>query len=486
MTRSFLIALAAALFTAVPALAQTATSEGAQHLTEVLQTYLGNTEGVVTVTPAGESYTVAIDPSKLMAAAGGEAAGAVVSPIDFEVAELGGGKWKVTQEGPASFSVNIPGALQLDIQAESYDWNGVFDETLKAFESSEGVITGLNVHEVVTQPDQPEMKVAYTISKMEMRSTAAAASAGVDATASYSATGVSETFTLPPSAGMPGPMDVTLTADTYSGDAKVNGMRMGELLGVWAWFVAHPSSDAIKADFDGMKSSVRTALPFFDSMTGTGTLTNLAGTTPMGGFSAEKADVVFDTSGATADGKLHEKIALSGLKLPEEIMPAWVPALLPHAVTLDFTVDGFDLAAPAQILLDEMKPEGKLSDEANARLMQAFLPDGTFNATVAPSNITGNIYDLSLQGAVTAGPAAPMPAGSALIKATGLDAVMKALEAAPPEVSQQAIPVIMMARGMAKPEGTDSYSWDIQMSADGKFTINGVDMSAMGGAMGAQ
>ncbi|HQU67039.1 MAG TPA: hypothetical protein PLI43_02450 [Albidovulum sp.] len=485
MIRSFPFAFVAALSAAVPALAQTATSEGAARLTEVFQTYLGKTEGVVTVTPSGDGYVVAIDPSKLLAAAGDAASGATVSAIDFEVAELGGGKWKVTQAGPASFSVNIPGALTLDVQAESYDWSGVYDETLKAFESSEGVIAGLTVNESITQPGQPAMNVSYAIDKLDIASAATVATGGVDATANYTVTGLTETFTVPPSDGMPMPMDVTLTADSYVGDSKISAMRTGELLDLWAWFVAHPGEAAIKADFDAMKSGIRAALPFFDGMSGTGTITNLAGTTPMGGFSAEKADVVVDVSGATADGKLHEKIALTGLKLPEEMMPAWVPPLLPHEVTLDFTFDSFDLAAPAQILLDEMKPEGKLSDEVNARLMQALLPDGTFQTTVAPSNVTGNIYSLSLQGAMTAGPAAPMPVGSALLKATGLDAVMKALETAPPEVSQQAIPVIMMARGMAKPEGTDSYSWDVQMGADGKFTINGVDMSAMTG-MGAQ
>jgi hypothetical protein len=485
MIRSFPLAFAAALTAAVPALAQTATPEGAAHLTAVFQTYLGQAEGVVTVTPSGESYMVAIDPSKLIATAGDAAAGATVSAIDFEVAELGGGKWKVTQEGPASFSVNVPGALQLDLQAESYDWSGVYDETLKAFETSEGVITGLKMHESITQPGQPAMDVSYTLDKVDITSAATAATGGVDATANYTVTGLTETFTVPPSEGMPMPMDVTITADSYVADSKVAAMRTGELLDVWAWFVAHPGEAAIKADFDAMKGVLRTALPFFDSVSGIGTITNLTGTTPMGGFSAEKADVVFDISGATADGKLHEKIALTGLKLPEEMMPAWVPPLLPHAVTLDFTVDSFDLAAPAQILLDEMKPEGKLSDEANARLMQALLPDGTVNLALSPSNVTGNIYDLSLQGAVTAGPAAPVPVGSALIKAIGLDAVMKALEAAPPEVSQQAIPGIMMARGLAKTDGPDSYSWDIQMGADGKITINDIDLSAMTG-MGAQ
>lgn len=484
MSRCFPLSFVAALSAAVPAFAQTATPEGAAHLTGVFQAYLGQTEGVVTVTPTGETYVVAIDPSKLIAAAGDAAAGATVTAIDFEVAELGGGKWKVTQAGPASFSMNIPGSLQLDLQAQSYDWSGVFDETLKAFETSEGVITGLTMHETITQPEQSPMNVSYTVDKVDIVSSATGASAGVDATATYTVTGLTETFTLPASPQMPMPMDVTLTADSYVADTTVSAMRTGELLGIWAWFVAHPGEAAVKADFDGMKGALRTALPFFNSVSGTGTITNLKGTTPMGGFSADKADVVFDMSGATADGKLHEKISLTGLKLPEEMMPAWVPPLLPNAVTLDFTFDSFDLAAPAQILLDEMKPEGELSDEVNARLLQALLPDGTFNTTVAPSNVTGSIYSLSLEGAMTAGPAAPIPVGSALLKATGLDAVMTALQSAPPEVSQQAIPVIMMARGLAKTEGTDSYSWDVQMGADGKITVNGVDLSAMTG-MGA-
>jgi hypothetical protein len=42
----------------------------------------------------------------------------------------------------------------------------------------------------------------------------------------------------------------------------------------------------------------------------------------------------------------------------------------------------------------------------------------------------------------------------------------------------------MMARGLAKTEGDDSYSWAIEMGADGKISVNGMDMSAMGG--GAQ
>jgi hypothetical protein len=103
---------------------------------------------------------------------------------------------------------------------------------------------------------------------------------------------------------------------------------------------------------------------------------------------------------------------------------------------------------------------------------------------LAPTGISSDMYNVSVEGDIKAGPAMPMPVGSAFVKVTGLDAVMTALQSAPPEVSQQAIPGIMMARGMAKNDGPDSYSWDIQMGEGGKVTVNGVDMSGMGG--GAQ
>ncbi len=485
MTRAFSLTLALALAAAFPAGAEPATPEGAERLAGVFQTYLGNHEGLVTVTPSGEAYEVTLDPSQLMSGLSAQGGSGTVTPMTLMLSDMGGGKWNVTQDGPLAVALDVPGMIKLDLRAENQTWSGVFDETLKAFETSQGTLTGLSLTEVVTQKDQPEMNVSYTIDQMTVASSATAGAAGgVDGTMQYVVSGLDETFTLPPSPQMPGPMDVNVKVESYAADGKVAALRTAELLELWAWFVAHPDEAAVKADFGAMKERIRAALPFFDSLAMNGVLSNLTGATPFGAFAAESGSVVVDVNGVKADGRIHEKIALSGLALPTDLMPIWVPPLLPDALTIDFTADSFNLAAPAQILIDEMKPDEKLSPEVNAQLLQAFLPDGSVNLMLSPSGFSSDMYDVSVEGNMTAGPAMPMPVGSALVKVTGLDAVMAALQSAPPEVSQQAIPGIMMARGLAKTEGDDSYSWAIEMGADGKISVNGMDMSAMGG--GAQ
>lgn len=483
MTRRFSLALSLALATSVPAGAAPATDAGAQKLTETFTTYLGAYSGIVTVTPQGETYEVKIDPTDLMAGLKAQGASASVLPVTLMLVDLGDGKWTVSQDGPFAIALQMPGLISFDLKAANQSWSGVYDERLKAFESSKGETIGLTMSEHVTQPDQPEMNVAYSIDKItqESRSTAGAGG-GIDSAMTFGISGLKETFTVPGSPQMPVPTDITIQVESYVTDAKVTAMRSAELLDLWAWFVAHPDKTAVEANFDAMKDKLRDALPLFASVTSEGTMTNLTGTTPFGALSADSADITIEMNGVTADGRLRERIALAGLKLPTEVMPIWVPSLLPDAMTFDFTLDSFDLAAPAQILLDTMKPGEKPSPEINAQLMQAFMPDGLVHLTVASTGISSDMYTLSVDSDLKAGPALPMPVGTAVIKATGLDAVMTALQSAPPEVSQQAIPGMMMARGLAKNDGPDSYSWEVEMAEGGMISVNGMDMTAMGGA----
>lgn len=477
---SFALALSLA---AGPGLA--ATEDEASRLTALFQSYLGGREGLIRVTPDGDSYAVVIDASSLLAKAPNGGAGATVSAIELDLADLGDGKWQVSQEGPGSFSLHIPGALSIDLQAESYDWSGVFDEALMAFESQSGEVTGLTLRETIVQPAQPEMNVAYQIEKATFTGSSAANPAGaVDSGGRFEISGLTETFTVPPTPQMPVPMDVTITADSYVGDGTFSGLRVAQIVDLWATVAALPDKAAMEAEREMLTGKVGAALPFFDSLASTGTLTNTTVVSPMGAIRIASAEVTVDMNGVTADGKLHERIKLSGLDLSEAPVPVWAAPLLPESATLDFTLDGFDPAAAARVLLDAPKPDAEGADAVNAMVLAALLPNGTANLKLGPTGVTADSYSLVAEGAVAAGPMSPMPVGSVHVAATGLDAVLRSLETAPPEVSQSAIPGIMMARGLAKPEGEDSYSWAIELSPDGKILVNGVDMSMMAG--GAQ
>ena len=68
MTKTVLLALLPMAFFGTAAFAG-ASEEGAAHLREVFQTYLGTTEGVVTVAVAGDAYEVTLDAAPLAALA---------------------------------------------------------------------------------------------------------------------------------------------------------------------------------------------------------------------------------------------------------------------------------------------------------------------------------------------------------------------------------------------------------------------------------
>jgi len=104
------LALVAALWAAAAGqgFAAPATTEGAAHLTEVLQRYLGKTEGVVTVTPEGKRYALTMDAAPLLALVPAEAATISVSAQHLTLTDQGGGMWAVTENERVSFTLDVP------------------------------------------------------------------------------------------------------------------------------------------------------------------------------------------------------------------------------------------------------------------------------------------------------------------------------------------------------------------------------------------
>ena len=130
--RSGILSFALLVATSSLALAATATPEEATRLTGVFQTYFGQEPGVVTVTPAGESYDVKIDFAPLIAKIKQPNFSAEVSPIVMKLADQGGGKWLVTQDSPFSYSAKVPGQLDMTAKIGTLKGSSVFDQNLSA------------------------------------------------------------------------------------------------------------------------------------------------------------------------------------------------------------------------------------------------------------------------------------------------------------------------------------------------------------------
>lgn len=469
--------------TASMAVAEPATSEGAQALTVVLETYLGAVDGVVSVQPEDGAYSVTLDFNPLIALIPDAGATAQITPIALELTDQGDGIWQMTQDQSFAMTVLVPEQLDLSVTIGQIVSQGVFDESLATFSSSSSELADIAVTQSITTLAEGRTDVSYSVEAGRYESRATAADlGGVDATSSYGLTGLSEIFTLPAMDGSSAPIEMSMNAETYTANGSVTGLRPDALYKLVAFFVSHPSQAAIIADQAAMKSIIKAGLPLFTHLNSSGTVTNIEVGSPIGAFGLAEVGIDVEANGIMAEGMVREAFSLSGLTLPAGLVPDWAVDLVPDSLALDFKVSRFDLASPAALVLGVLDlAAAEPVDPAMAEtLLAALLPDGVVDITFAPGHVTGGIYDLRFEGAMTAGPAA-MPTGKATVTAQGIAVVRAALTAAPSEIGMQVSPLLAMAQGMAKPGPDGTLVWEIDATQPGTLLINGVDMMAMDG-----
>lgn len=478
--RAFSMAIPA-LFVASAACALPTTPEGAAHLTEVFQTYLGTVAGVVTVVPEGEVYTLTLDATPLMAMAPAEAGSYAMTPLVMELTDNGDGTWGVTQDQALSLTAALDGQFEIKLDVAALSGEGVFDEAMMAYASSSTEFSGISLTEKITMPGEPPVDVSMAAASGSADSSATPnAGGGVDATTTFTLSGMTQTMMMPPMGeGMP-PMPITISIAEQEQSGNLVGYRPEAFLGLIAWAVAHPSPEAMQADMAGLKAVIEGGLPFFETLTSSGTMTGIAVDTPMGPVGIASATIEVDVNGVVEDGLFREAITLTGLTLPEGVLPPWSVPLLPTDLALDVSVTGFDLAAPAGIMmaLFDMPPGSEPDAAMQDAALAALLPDGAVDITLAPGSVKGAGYELSYEGDMTAGPMSA-PTGSATLTLTGIDAVMAALQAAPDDMKGQMLPMIGMAQGMATPGPAGELVWEIDATTPGTLKVNGMDM--MGG-----
>jgi hypothetical protein len=377
----------------------------------------------------------------------------------------------------------MPGQLDMTVKAGAMKGSSVFDQNVSAFISSTYDIADFAVDETITTPEATTTHVAYDIKAMHYETASTPAGPEVlDGTFHWAMSGLTETFKLP--VPQPGgmPMDVTITAETGTQDGTIKGMRAQAIYRLIAWFVAHPSEEAIKAGQVELKSLVGAGLPLFENVTAKGALQNLSVTTPVGPVGIASLGFDVGLNGVVADGMVHEGFRAEGLTLPPVLVPPFAADLVPQSFALDFKVSDFNLADSAKMLLDmmDLNETTPTTPEESAKLLTALLPKGAVEISMGPGKVTAKLYDVDFEGRMTAGPVG-VPLGTATIRAKGLDDVMKTLQAAPPEMIGNAIPAIIAAKGMAKTEADGSLSWKIENTISGTVLVNGIDVSKMGG-----
>lgn len=471
---AFPLALTAALWGST-ALAQ-ATPEGAAELTAVLQTYLGTTPGVVSVAPEGDAYGVKLDFALLLAKLPPEITGSL-SPLMLQVTDNGDGTWDYSMDQSVTLSYVIGTEMSATTTYGSVKLTGVFDEALG--DSSEYSLEATDITTEQTQTDPSmggQVVIKGTVASMTYAGNAEAGEAGVDTTFTSTAKDMTYDVSFPAGEGMP-PMSVTATIAEGGMEGTATGYRPQAVYGLLAWFVAHPDEAAMEADKAGLKAQIEGGLPFFDNISATGSYKTITVNSPVGPFGLQEAGVAIDMNGVVSEGLFREAISLKGLTIPEGIVPPFAADMVPTDLDIDMAVSGFDLAAPAMLGLGMLDlPAGTPpAPDFDMQMLGALLPTGAVDITLAPGGITAPGYVLSYEGAMSAGPMGA-PSGDAKISLTGIEAIMTALQSAPPEMgAQDILPMIAMAQGLAKPEG-DALVWEVNMAPTGAVSVNGMEL----------
>lgn len=480
MTRTAILAVLPIFLAGSAAFAE-ATDDGAAHLTEVFQSYLGATEGVVSVEVDGDDYALTIDVAPLMALAAQSGGTATVTPMEMTLTDNGDGTWDVVQDQSMSIAFTVPDMMDVSKVIGSVKSEGVFDEALMSFTSAKGEMTDIKVTEKVTQPGPGEMSIDMSIASGTFEMTGVAgASGGVDNTISLVFNNLTQTITTPALDGMPA-MPFTITAQIIAQSGKIDGMRPDAFFATAAWFVANPTVEAKEADKASLKTIIQNGIPFFSMMTMNGSVKNMTVATPLGLVGIAELGIAVDLNGLVADGKVREAISVSGLTLPEGLVPAWAVPILPQKASFDFQVTDFDAAAAANLALGLFDlPGGASPDDAfNAAVLKAFMPKGTVTIGLNPSSVTGDGYELTYEGSMVAGPDTTIPTGTAKITLTGIEKLQAALAAAPDDMKAQAMMGVGMAQGLATPGENGALVWEIDASTPGTVLVNGTAM--MGG-----
>jgi hypothetical protein len=193
----------------------------------------------------------------------------------------------------------------------------------------------------------------------------------------------------------------------------------------------------------------------------------------VGGISMEH--FLFGFGGEAPDGKLHAWLRLGLDELASPSLPPKVANYLPHHFQIKPSLSGVQTADLHKLALDATQ-EGADADSLRPDIAALFSHGGidigieTLAFDLGPAKVdgTGHVTVLSPESW----------RGEARVTATGLDDLMAQARTNPD--LQQALPVLIMLRGMAKPDG-EKLVWYI-VSDGPNVTVNGLDLSQIGGA----
>jgi hypothetical protein len=177
--------------------------------------------------------------------------------------------------------------------------------------------------------------------------------------------------------------------------------------------------------------------------------------------------------GEAPGGELHVwfNIGLDGLDAPG--LPAKFIAYLPHHLDFRPSLSGIQTADLMQLALDATE-----EDADKARFVAHVMALALHGAKLGVDALAFDLGPAKIEGTGHITMLSPVTwRGEAHLTASGFDD-LTALAGTDPDV-QRALPILIMLRGLAKPDGK-RLMWDIAINGLA-VTVNGIELSQLGG-----
>ena len=419
-----------------------ATQEQASRIAAGIEGYLGAKPGLVTVKPNGDVYDVTLDFNAYKAVAATAGFSFELNPQIYKVTDTGGGKWKVESDQVINATFKVANAAQpqmpnLDAKVTA-QWKSVstYDEAAGIFTETSADLGNLVVDETLIDPSGQSTVIKYTAKAMHQDTKAVRQGNSVDITMSGTFDELFEDVSLPAKDGQAG-FAFKLVAAKGTQSAEVKGMKLDAMKTIVQFVISHANDDPnMKKNLSEFRKLAAEALPLFDRLVADGSLKQLSVESSGIKVGADNITVNVGMNGLVANGEFGEGVVVEGLTLPPGLVPPFAQDLLPSKFALDFKVSDFNLADAAKIFVEEFDPEKQNNPELDAKLAAAVLPSGQLTLSTDATMVTGRDYEFSMSGKMKAGPTGT-PSGSGVVNAKGLDAVVKSLQAAPPEAGNR-------------------------------------------------
>jgi hypothetical protein len=183
---------------------------------------------------------------------------------------------------------------------------------------------------------------------------------------------------------------------------------------------------------------------------------------------------LFGFGGESPDGRMRAWVDIGLDELASPSLPPKVAAFLPHHVEIKPSLSGVLTADLHKLALDATE-EGADSDSLEPAIAAIFSHGGvnlgveTLSFDLGPAKVDGTGHVMALSPDTWH--------GEAHLVATGFDDLTTQARSNPD--LQQALPVLIMLRGLARPDGK-KLVWDV-VSDGPTVTVNGLDLSKLGG-----